>query len=77
MSHILIYINGHPICPECYGDNFITDLFHDEIYCSECGLVVRDNTITDIRTGQYLQEKQDTLDAEIKNYLKSHPDYDC
>ena len=77
MTYLIIHINGHPVCPDCYNDVFITDLFHAESYCSKCGLVVRDNTITDIRTGQYLKEKQDTIDAEIKKYLKSHPDHDC
>ena len=71
MSHILIYINGHPICPECYGDNFITDLFHDETYCSKCGLMLKDNSISDIRTHTYLKNRQDTLDQQIKEHIKT------
>lgn len=68
----MIFINGHPVCPECYGNDFITDLFHAEIYCSQCGLVVKDNTIGTIRTEQYLKARQDNIDREIKNYLKTH-----
>ena len=70
MTTIFIFINGHPICPECHGDNFITDSFHDETYCSECGLVVKDNTLMTVRTGQYLKDKQDTIDADDHDRFK-------
>ena len=76
MTYLLIHINGHPVCPDCYGDNFITDLFHAEIYCSECGLVVKDNTIGNIRTADYLQDRQDNLNEYIKEYLKKHPEHE-
>jgi len=76
MTYLLIHINGHPVCPDCYGDNFITDLFHAEIYCSECGLVVKDNTIGNIKTADYLQDRQDNLNEYIKEYLKKHPEHE-
>jgi uncharacterized protein (DUF983 family) len=44
--NIIITINGHRVCPECLHDDLITDLFHVETYCSKCGLVVQDTTIT-------------------------------
>jgi len=73
MTYILIYINGHPVCPECYGNDFITDSFHAESYCSQCGLVVNDTALMDIRTAEYLQDRQDNIDKQIKDYFKTHP----
>ena len=74
MTYLFIFINGHPVCPDCYGNDFITDLFHDETYCSKCGLVVKDNSIGSIRTEQYLKARQDKIDAELNDYFKSHDD---
>lgn len=77
MTYILIYVNGHPVCPDCYNDVFITDLFHAESYCSKCGLIVQDTSLMDIRTAKYLKDRQDTIDKQIKDYFKTHSDHDC
>lgn len=76
MTYLIIHINGHPVCPDCYGDNFITDLFHAEIYCSECGLVVKDTSIGNIRTAEYLQDRQNTIDKQITEYINTHTEHD-
>ena len=74
MTYILIHINGHPVCPECYGNDFITDIFHAESYCSECGLIVKDTSICDIRTAEYLQDRQDNINKLILEYHRTHSD---
>lgn len=74
MTYLLIYINGHAVCPECYGNEFITDFFHAESYCIRCGLVVKDNSIGDIRTAEYLQDRQDNIDNLINEYYRTHPE---
>ena len=33
------------ICPECKGDNILIDDFHQETYCTKCGLVLQDNSL--------------------------------
>ena len=33
------------ICPECKGDNILVDDFHQETYCTRCGLILQDNSI--------------------------------
>lgn len=76
MTYLIIHINGHPVCPECYGNNFITDLFHAEIYCSECGLIVKDNRIGNFRTAEYLQDRQDKINEILKEYQRTHPPHD-
>ena len=30
------------VCPKCKSKELISDMFHAEIYCQECGLVVMD-----------------------------------
>ena len=67
--NLLIYINGHRVCPDCLNDTFITDLFHAESYCSKCGLIVRDNSIPTRNVPVYLTSKI----AELK---KIAPTYD-
>lgn len=41
------YNNKHIniICPECKSDNILKDDFHQETYCTRCGLVLQDTTI--------------------------------
>lgn len=31
----------------------------------------------DIRTAKYLQDRQNTIDKQIKDYFKTHSDHDC
>ena len=33
------------ICPECKNNQILVDDFHQETYCTKCGLVLQDNTI--------------------------------
>ena len=33
------------ICPECKSNQILVDEFHQETYCTKCGLVLQDNTI--------------------------------
>ena len=33
------------ICPECKSDKILADPFHEETYCTGCGLILQDNTI--------------------------------
>ena len=33
------------ICPECKNNQILVDEFHQETYCTKCGLVLKDNTI--------------------------------
>ena len=33
------------ICPECKSEDILVDDFHQETYCTHCGLVLQDNTI--------------------------------
>ena len=34
------------VCPQCKSQELISDMFHAEVYCQECGLVVVDRTST-------------------------------
>ena len=36
------------ICPECKSDNIIIDDFHQETYCTRCGLVLQSPIIFQI-----------------------------
>ena len=31
------------VCPECKHTHVITDPFHQETYCTRCGLIIQDN----------------------------------
>ena len=32
------------VCPQCKSKELISDMFHAEIYCQDCGLIVMDMT---------------------------------
>ena len=46
MSKEYTYKHINNICPECKGDNILIDDFHQETYCTQCGLVLKDTSIT-------------------------------
>ena len=39
------YKHINVICPECKNNQILVDDFHQETYCTKCGLVLQDNTI--------------------------------
>ena len=57
MSNEYNYRHVQTNCPECKSDNIIVDPFHQETYCTQCGLILQDNTIFKITT--VLQKEQD------------------
>lgn len=60
-------------CPECLNLNLITDLERLEVYCSNCGLVVKDNEFLtieqSIKQEQLLKQKLEEL-KQIKQLAK-------
>lgn len=56
------------ICPECYSDNLITDYEKTEVICSDCGLVVKDGSITTIKQKEYFYNKEKEIMKELKQY---------
>ena len=36
------------VCPECKNTNILIDDYHQETYCTQCGLIINDNTIFQI-----------------------------
>ena len=63
------YNNKHIniICPECKSDNILKDDFHQETYCTHCGLVLQDTTIFKIT---YEIEKAEYRIKFIRNLWK-------
>lgn len=45
MSTEYNYRHVKTICPECKGDNILVDDYHQETYCTNCGLIIHDNTL--------------------------------
>jgi len=54
MTTLLIYVNGHKVCPECLHNDFTVDLHHAETYCNTCGLIVKDSTIRPLKSNTYI-----------------------
>lgn len=42
------YQHIQQVCPECHHTNIVKDPFHHEIYCTHCGLILSDNSISKI-----------------------------
>ena len=67
------YNNKHIniICPECKSDNILKDDFHQETYCTNCGLVLQDTTIFKITRAIEAEERKNRhlnrLWRKIKN----------
>ena len=70
MTNILLKFNGYLLCPECYGNEFETDLNHSETYCTECCLIVIENTIESINDAMYIKASQDRL-LEVVEHERS------
>lgn len=45
-------------CPECKSDEILVDSFHQETYCTHCGLILKDNTIFKITLAIEKEEKK-------------------
>lgn len=56
------YNNKHIniICPECKSEDILIDDFHQETYCTQCGLVLQDNTIFKVTLIIEAEEKKNT-----------------
>lgn len=55
-------------CPECYSSIFLRDYKRNEIYCSECGLILA-NEIP-FKYSEHI--KQNEKEQRQLNYLKQH-----
>ena len=76
MTNILLKFNGYLLCPECYSNEFETDLNRSETYCTGCGLIVIDNTIESINDAAYIKESQDRL-LEVVEHERSKNSQVC
>ena len=53
-------------CPECFSNDLDYDFHHAELYCNDCGLVVRDTTfLSECDCSNYLANRE----QEFKQYL--------
>ncbi len=50
-------------CPECYSAKLITDTEKEEVYCSNCGLVVKDNSFTPLTLQEKLVKRKLTAET--------------
>ena len=74
MSREYTYPHVDTTCPECKGDNILKDPFHQETYCTQCGLILSDTTISKItqviekeeRRNHYLNEFWRETNKRIK-----------
>ena len=46
------------ICPECKSDEILVDPFHQETYCTRCGLILSDNSIFKITNVLELEDEK-------------------
>ena len=69
LIHMNIIIYPFKICPECCSDNLKRDIQKEETYCSECGLIVKDSSLTTIKQKKYFQKRE----KEVLNELKQYP----
>ena len=52
-------------CPECKNTKYtIKDSFHDEIWCTRCGLIIQDNTLPSITRIIEETEKEEVNEDE-------------
>lgn len=68
MTYLIITINGHHVCPSCLHDDLITDLFHAETYCSNCGLIVKDPKLTPLSLRECVMDKVTQLKELAPTY---------
>lgn len=45
LSHEKNYRKVNTVCPLCKGDHVLYDEHRQEIYCTQCGYVIQDNTL--------------------------------
>ena len=45
MQHEYNYKHIQIVCPECKNNNILIDPFHQETYCTHCGLILQDTRI--------------------------------
>lgn len=73
MSKEYTYKHINIICPECKGDNILIDDFHQETYCTQCGLVLKDTSITSYVTIiEYETFKEHHIRSLWKKDKKTH-----
>lgn len=60
-------------CPECLNTELITDLNRLEIYCSSCGLVVKDPSYLSIETSIKAEELAKQKLEELKKVKELEP----
>lgn len=68
-----IILKAFNCCPECYSDNLTTDFRKSEIYCSECGLVVKDNIPFNLNESIEHSKKEKQQYEELKQYKELKP----
>ena len=64
--NIIIY--PFEICPECYSNRLKRDIEKEETYCSKCGLIVKDSSLTTIKQKEYFQKKEKEVLTDLKQY---------
>ena len=64
MSTEYNYKHINIICPECKHDNILVDDFHQETYCTHCGLILQDTTIFRITI---ILEHEDKKNRQLNN----------
>ena len=73
MSKEYNYKHIETTCPECHNNDILVDSFHQETYCTQCGLVLQDTSITSyVQIIEYETFKEHHIRSLWKKDKKTH-----